>query len=118
MFSNCDAGEYSWESLGQQRDQTSQSYLGSQSWIFIGGTDAEAETLILWSPNENSWLTGKDPDAGKDWRQEEKQMSEDEIVRWHNQFNGHEFEQNLWDSEEQGSLACCSPWGYKESDTT
>ena len=65
---------------------------GNQSWILIGKTDAEAETPILWPPEVKNWLTGKDPDAGKDWRQEEKGMTEDEMVRWHHQLNGHEFE--------------------------
>ena len=87
---------------------------GNQSWIFIGRTDAEAET-----PNTvATWLTGKDPDAGKDWRQEEKGMTEDKMVGWHHRLNGHEFEQALGDGEGQGSLACCSPWGFKESDRT
>ena len=91
---------------------------GNQSWIFIGRTDAEVETLILWPPDVENWLIGKDPDAGKDCRQEEKGMTEDEIVRWHHQLNGHEFEQAPQVSEEQGCLACCSPWGHKESDMT
>ena len=90
----------------------------NQSWLCIGRTDAEAETPILWSPDAKSRLTGKDPDAGKDWGQEEKGTTEDEMVRWHHWFNGHEFEQSPGDSEEQGSLVCCSPWGRKESDTT
>ena len=80
----------------------------NQSWIFTGRTDAEAEAPILWPPDVKSWLTGKDPDAGKDWRQE-KGMTEDEMVGWHHWLNGHEFEQTLEDSEGQGSLACCSP---------
>ena len=88
------------------------------SWIFIGRTDVETETPILWLPDEKSWLIRKDPEAGKDWRQEEKRTAEDEMVGWHHQFNGHEFEQAPGDSEEQGSLACCSPWGHKELDTT
>ena len=88
---------------------------GNQSWIFIGRTDAEAP--ILWPPDEKNWLTGKDPDAGKDWRQE-KETAEDEIVGWHYQFFGHEFVQTLRVGDGQGSLACCSPWGRKESDTT
>ena len=87
-----------------------------QSWIFIGRTDAE--TLILRPPDVKNWLIGKDPDAGKDWRQEEKEMTEDELVGWHHQLEGHEFGQTPGDSEGQGSLACCSPWGGKESDTT
>ena len=91
---------------------------GSHQWIFIGRTDAEAEALILWPPNEKSRLTGKAADAGKDWRQEEKGMIEDEMVGWHHWLDGHEFEQAPGDGEGQGSLTCCSPWGQKESDTT
>ena len=91
---------------------------GNQPWIFIGRTDSEAKALKLQSPDANSWLTGKDPDAGKDWQQEEKEMREDEMVGWHHQFNGHEFEEIPGDSEGQGSLVCCNPWGRKESDTT
>ena len=91
---------------------------GNQSWIFTGKTDAEAEALILWPPDAKSWLIGKDPDAGKDWRQEEKGTTEDEMVGWHHQLDGHEFEQALGDGEEQGSLAYCSPWGHKESEKT
>ena len=90
----------------------------TQSWVFIGRTDAEAETPILWPPHVKSWLIWKDPDAGKDWRWEEKGMTEDEKVGWHHWLNGHEFEQTLGDDEGQGSLACCSPWGWKELDTT
>ena len=89
---------------------------GNQSWIFIGRTDAEAETPILWPPDAKKWLIGKDPDAGKDWRQEEKRTTEDEMVGWHHRLNGHEFEQTLGVGDGQGSLACCSPWGCKESD--
>ena len=84
---------------------------GNQSWIFIGRTDAEAEAPILWPPDAKSQLIGKDPDARKDWKQEEKGMTEDEMVRW--QLNGQEFEQAPGDGEEQGSLACYSPWGHK-----
>ena len=91
---------------------------GNQPWIFIGRTDAEAEALILWPPDSKSWLTGKDPDAGKDWRQEEKGTTEDEMVGWHHWLDEHEFEWAPRDSERQGSLASCSPWGHKESDTT
>ena len=91
---------------------------GNQSWIFIGRTDAEAETPILWPPDVNNWLIGKDPDAGKDWRQKEKGTTEDEMVGWHHQINGHEFEQALEVGDGQGSLECCSPWGCKELDTT
>ena len=90
----------------------------NQPWIFIRRTDDEAETLILWPPDAKSRLIRKDPDAGKDWRQEEKGKTEDEMVGWHHWLNGHEFEQALGDGEGQGSLVCCSPWGRKESDMT
>ena len=90
---------------------------GNQSWIFIGRTDAEAETPILWPPDAKNQLNGKDPDAGKDWRQEEKGMT-DEMVGWHHQLNGREFEQAPGVGDGQGSLACCSPLDRKRSDTT
>ena len=83
---------------------------GNQIWIFIGRTDAEAETPILWPPDAKSQLIGKDPDAGKDWGQEVKRVTEDEMAGWHHWLNGHEFEQTPGDSEGQGSLVCCSPW--------
>ena len=85
---------------------------GNQPWIFFGGTDAEVP--ILWPPDMKSWLLGKDTNAGKDWGQEEKRVTEDEVVGWHHWLNGHEFEQTQGDSEGQGGLA----WGCKESDTT
>ena len=88
---------------------------GDQSWVLIGRTDVEAETPILWPPDAKSWLIWKDPDAGKDWGQEEKGVTEDVMVGWHYRINGHEFEQTPGDSEEQGSLACCSPRSRKES---
>ena len=91
---------------------------GNWSWIFIGRTDAEAETPILWPPDAKNWLIWKDPDAGKDWRREEKGTTEDEMVGWHHQVIGHEFEQASWDGKGQESLACCSPWVCKESDMT
>ena len=91
---------------------------GNQSWIFIGRTDAEAETPVLWPPDVKSWLIGKDPDAGKDWRQEEKGTTEDEMVGWHHWLNGHGFRWTPGVGDGQGGLACCSPWGHKESDTT
>ena len=91
---------------------------GNQSWIFIGRADAEPEAPKLWPPDVKSWLIRKDPDAGKDWKQEEKGIKEDEMVGWHHWLNGHEFEQTLGDGEGQGSLACRSPWGYKELDMT
>ena len=88
------------------------------SGIFIGRTDGEAETPILWLPDVKSWHIWKDPDAGKDWRQEEKGTSEDEMVGWYHRLDGHEFEQAPGIGDGQGSLACCSPWGRKESDMT
>ena len=89
---------------------------GNQSWIFIGRTDAEAETPILWPPDAKNWLVGKNPDAGKEWRQEKG--TTDEMVGWHHWLNGHEFEQTPRNSEGQGRLACRSPWGHKELDMT
>ena len=91
---------------------------GNQAWIFIGRTDAEADVLRLWPPDAKSQLIGKDPDAGKDWRQEEKGMTEDEMVGWHHRLKGHESEQAPGDSEGWGGLACCSVWGHRESHTT
>ena len=91
---------------------------GNQSWIFIGRTDAEAETSILWPPDAKNWLSGKDPDAGKEWRWEEKVVTEDEMVGWHHWLDGHEFEQALGVADGQGGLVCCCSWGRKESDTT
>ena len=89
---------------------------GNQSWIFVRRTDAEVEAPILWLLDVKSQLIRKDPDAGKDWRQEEKGTTEDKMVGWHHWLNGHEFEQTLGGSEVQWSLACCSLWGHKESD--
>ena len=91
---------------------------GNQSWIFIERTDVEAETPILWPPDVKNWLIGKDPDAGKDWRQEEKVMTEDEVAGWHHQIDGHEFEQAPGVDHGQGSLPCCSPSVHKELGTT
>ena len=91
---------------------------GNRYWMFIGRTDAGAETLILWPPDVKNWLIGKDPDAGKDWGQEQKGMTEDEMVGWHHWLYGHEFEQAPGDGDGQRSLACCSPWGREESNTT
>ena len=90
----------------------------NQSWIFTGRTDAEDEAPIPWPPDVKSWFIGKDPEARKDWGQEEKGVTENEMVGSHHQLNGHEFEQSLGDSEEQRSLVCCSPWGCKGSDIT
>ena len=91
---------------------------GNRPWILIGRTDAEAKAPILWPPDANNHLIGKDPDAGKDWRQKEKRVTEDEMVQWHHECNGHELGQTPGDGEGQGSLACWSPWGRKELDTT
>ena len=91
MLLNCGVGEDSWESLGLQGDPTSPS-LRNQSWIFIERTDVEVETPILWPPDAKNRLTRKHPDAGKDWRREEKGTAEDEIVGWHHRLDGHEFE--------------------------
>ena len=94
---------------------------GNQPWVFIGRTDAEAEAPILRTPDVKNWLFRKDPNTGKDWRQEEKtegRTTEDETVGWHHQQDGHEFEQVQGVGDGQGSLVCCSPWGHKESDTT
>ena len=89
---------------------------GNQPWIFTGKTDAEAP--ILWPPDAKNWLIGKHPDARKDWRQKKKGTTEDEIVVWHHRIDGREFEQALGVGDGQRGLACCSPWGCKESDTT
>ena len=86
---------------------------GNQCWIFIGRTDVEAETPILWPSDVKSQFIGKDPEAGKDWGQEEKGTTEDEMVGWHHRLNGHEFEKASGVGDGQGSLACCSPWGRK-----
>ena len=91
---------------------------GNQPWIFIGRIDAEAEAPVLWPPDGKSWLIGKDPDAGKDWGQEEKGATENDMVEWHHQLKGHEFEQTPGDSEEQGCLVCSNPWDCEESHTT
>ena len=90
----------------------------NQPWLFIGRTDAEAEAPKLWLSDENSQLIGKDSDAGKDERKEVKWATENEMAGWRHRLNGHECKQTLRDSEGQGGLVCCSPWGHKESDTT
>ena len=91
---------------------------GDQSWVFIGRTDAEAESPILWPRHEKIWLIGKDPDAGRDWEQEEKGMTEDEIAGWHHWLDGQEFERTLGVDGGQGGLTCCVSWGCKELETT
>ena len=86
---------------------------GNQSWIFIGRTDAQTETPIIWPPNAKSQLMWKDPDAGKNWRQEEKGTTEDEMVGWHRRLDGYEFEWTPGVGDEQGGLACCGSWGHR-----
>ena len=110
-----------WFPLGLMEISQSQRNInpkGKQSWIFIGRTDAETETPILWPPDVKNQLIGKELDAGKDWRREETGMTEDEMIGWHYWQDGHEFEWALGVGDGQRSLACCSPWGHKESDMT
>ena len=116
MLLNCGV-EDSWQSLRLQGDPTS-PFRGDQSWVFLGRTDAKAETPILWPPHAKSWLIGKDSDAERDWGQEEKGTTEDEMVGWHHQLDGHEFEWTPGVGDGQGGLTHCSSWGYKGSDTT
>ena len=117
MLLNCGVGEDSWESLGLKGDPTIFPK-GDQSWVFIRRTDVEAETPILWSADVKSWLIWKDPNAGKDWGQEEKGMTEDEMLAWHHRLNEHEFGKTLGVGNGQRGLVCCSSWGCKELDTT
>ena len=91
---------------------------GNQPWMFIERINAKGKALILWPPDVKNWLIWKDPDAGKNWRQEEKGTMEDEIIEWHHWLHAQEFEQVPGVGDGQGSLMCCSPWGHKESDTT
>ena len=91
---------------------------GNQFWMFIGRTDVDAETPILWPPDVRNWLIWKDPDAGKDQRREEKATTEDEMAGWHHGLNGRESEWTPGDGDGQGGLVCCNSWGHKESDTT
>ena len=112
MLLNCGVGEDSWESLDCKEIQPVHPK-GDQSWVFIGRTDAEAETPILWTPDVKNWLIWKDPDAGKDGRQEEKGTTEDEVVRWHHQLNGHEFEWTPGIGDGQGGLTFCTPWSHR-----
>ena len=90
---------------------------GDRSWVFFGRNDADAETPVLWPPHAKSWLIGKDPDAGRDWGQEEKGMTEDEMAGWHHRLDGHEFEWTPGVGDGQGGLACCNSWGHEELDT-
>ena len=114
FFSNC----YTLESLLDCKEIQPVHSKGDQSWVFFGRTDAEAETLILWPPHAKSWLIGKDSDVGKDWGQEEKRTTEDEMAGWHHRLDGHEFGWTPGVGDGQGSLACCNSWGCKQSDMT
>ena len=116
VFLSCGVGEDSWESLGLQGDPTSPPK-GNQSWIFIGRTDAEAETPTFWPPDGKNWLIGKDSDAGRDWGQE-KGITEFEMAGWHHWLDGHKSEWTPGVGDGQGGLVCCDSWGHKESDTT
>ena len=117
MLLNCGAGEDLESPLDCKEIQPVHPKR-NQSWVFIERTEVEAETPILWPPDAKSWVIGKDPDDGKDWRREEKGMTEDEMVGWHHRLDGCEFEWALGVGDGQGELACCSQWGRKELDTT
>ena len=117
MLLSCGIGEDSWESLGLKEIKPVHPKR-NQSWIFIGRTDGEAEAPILWPPDAKNCLLGKDPYAVKDWRQEEKEMTEDEMAGWHHGLDAHESEWTLGDGDGQGGLACCDSWNCKESYTT
>ena len=104
--------------MAEPREKPFGEVLRMKSWVFIGRTDAEAETPILWPPNAKSWLIGKDPDAGRDWGQEEKGTTEDEMAGWHHRLNEHEFGWTPGVGDGQGGLSCCHSWGCKETDTT
>ena len=117
MLLNCGVGKDYWESLGLQEIKPVNPK-GNQHWIFIGTTHAEVDSPILWPPDVNNWVTWKDPDAGKDWRQEEKGTTEDDMVGSHHRFKGYEFEQAPGVGNGQGSLVYWSPWGHKESHMT
>ena len=117
MLLNCGVRE-TFESPLDSRETKPVKPKRNQSWIFIVKTDAEAELPIIWPPDAKNWIIVKDPDAGKDWKHEEKGTMEDEMVGWHHWLNGHEFEQAPGVGDGQGSLACCSSWGRKELDIT
>ena len=116
MLLNCGVGEDS--SLLDCKEIQPVQPKADQSWVFFGRNEARAETPVLWPPHEKSWLFGKDFDAGRDWGQEEKGMTEDEMAGWHHWVNGHESEWSPGVGDVQRGLACCDSWGRKESDTT
>ena len=118
MLLNCGVGEDSWKSLGLQGDPISPFWKRSALWDFFGRNDAKAESPVLWPPLTKSWLIGKDSDAGRDWGQEEKGMTEDEIAGWHHWLDGRESGWTPGVGDGQGGLACCDSWGRKELDTT
>ena len=117
MLLNCGVGEDSWECLDCKEIQQIHSE-GDQPWDFFGGYDAKAETPVLWPPHAKSWLIGKDSDAGRDWGQDEKGMTEDEMAGWHHWLDGRESAWTPGVGDGQGGLACCDSWGRKESDMT
>ena len=117
MLLNCGVGEDSWEFLGLRGDPTSPFWRRSALMFFVRN-DAKAETPVLWSPHVKSWLIRKDSDVGRDWGQEKKQTTEDEMARWHHRLDGCEFEWTPGVGDGQVGLACWDSWGRKESDTT
>jgi len=127
MLLNCGVGEDSWESLGLQGDPTSPFWRrsalgflseGDQPWDFFGRNDAKAETPVVWPPHAKSWLIGEDSDAGRDWGQEEKGTTEDEMAGWHHWLDGCKCQSTPGVGDGQGGLVCCDSWGRKESDMT
>ena len=117
MLLNCGVGEDSWKSLGLQGDPTS-PFLRRSALGFLWKEDAKAETPVLWPPNVKIWLIGKDSDAGRDWGQEDKETTEDEMAGWHHRLNGRESAWTPGVGDGQGGLACCDSWGGKETDMT
>ena len=117
MLLNCGIGEDFESPLDCKEIQPVHSK-GDHSWVFFGRNDAKAETTVRWPPHVKSWLIGKDSDAGRDWGQEEKGTTEDEMAGWHHWLDRHEFEWTPGVGDGQGGLVCCISWGHKESDTT
>ena len=120
MFLNCGVGEVLRVPWTPRRFNPSmlKEISAEISFVFIGRTDAKAETPVLWTPDAKSWLIWRDPDVGTDWRWEEKRTTEDEMARWNHQLNGHAFGSTPGVGDEHGGLECCSRWGHKESDRT